>query len=70
MGHCPFGWHHEGGRDGHMSFKVYRPGVAGGYCWYCHALDQGGSVFDFLRYYHNLGVMELWCGIKRGVMMW
>jgi hypothetical protein len=70
MGHCPFGWHHEGSRDEHMSFKVYHPGVAGGYCWYCHAWDQGGSVFDFLRYYHNLGVRELWGEIKQGVMKW
>jgi hypothetical protein len=70
MCYCPFSWHHEGGRDEHRSFKVYQPGVAGGYCWYCYAWDQGGSVFDFLRYYHNLGVMELWRGIKQGVMEW
>jgi hypothetical protein len=70
MGHCPFGWHHEGDRDEHMSFKVYQPRVAGGYCWYCHAWDQGGSVFDFLRYYHNLSATELWCEIKQGVVKW
>jgi hypothetical protein len=70
MGHCPFGWHHDGGRDEHRSFKVYQPGVAGGYCWYCHSWDQGGSVFDFLRHYHNLDARELWRGIKQGVMKW
>jgi hypothetical protein len=66
VGCCPFGWHHAGGVDHHASFKVYDPGVPGGYCWYCHVWEQGGSVFDFLRHYDNLDAHELWQRIKRG----
>jgi hypothetical protein len=53
VGQCPFHWHHTE-RDAHASFKVYRPGVPGGYCWYCYAWQQGGSIFDFLKYYYHL----------------
>lgn len=66
IGCCPFGWHHSNGRDTHASFKVYSPGVSGGYCWYCHVWQQGGSVFDFLRCYHNLDARTLWRRIQRG----
>jgi hypothetical protein len=60
IGCCPFGWHHKNGCDTHPSFKVYRPGVPGGYCWYCYTWGQGGSVFDFLRYYHDLDARTMW----------
>ena len=59
VGQCPFHWHHSNG-DTHASFKVYRPGVPGGYCWYCYAWQQGGSIFDFLRYYYRLDAATLW----------
>lgn len=66
VGCCPFGWHHASGCDRHASFKVYSPGVPGGYSWYCHVWQQGGSVFDFLRYYHNLDARTLWKRIQAG----
>ncbi|MHB8600163.1 MAG: TOTE conflict system archaeo-eukaryotic primase domain-containing protein [Ktedonobacteraceae bacterium] len=66
MGCCPFGWHHSDGSDSHPSFKVYEPTYAGGYCWYCHVWQQGGSVFDFLLLYLNLEVRELWHRILSG----
>jgi hypothetical protein len=65
-GHCPFGEHHEGGRDHHHSFQVYEPHQAGGYCWLCHAGGVGGSLFDFLARYHGLTAGELWRRIQRG----
>src|SRR5712692_4616499 len=66
VGCCPFGWHHANGRDTHASFKVYTPGVPGGYCWYCHVWQQGGSIFDFLRYAYNLDARSLWQQIQAG----
>jgi hypothetical protein len=68
QGCCPFGWHHAGGRDEYASFKVYPPGVPGGYCWYCYVWQQGGSVFDFLRYYYGLDARTLWRQLREGVM--
>jgi len=66
VGCCPFGWHHRGGHDTRASFKVYQPGVLGGYCWYCYTWQRGGSVFDFLRYWYNLDAKELWRRIQAG----
>lgn len=60
VGRCPFGEHHSGGLDEQASFKVYEPGEPGGYCWYCYTWQQGGSVFDFLKYYHHLDARTLW----------
>jgi hypothetical protein len=65
VGRCPFGWHHKG-QDQHASFKVYQPGVPGGYCWYCYTWQQGGSVFDFLRYYYNVDGRTLWQRLQSG----
>jgi hypothetical protein len=71
LGHCPFGWHHANGTDQHASFKVYTPGVPGGYCWYCHVWQQGGSVFDFLRYYFNKDARTLWQELQqKEVALW
>ncbi|SRR5581483_2121223 len=67
VGCCPFGWHHRGGHDSHASFKVYAPGTPGGYCWYCHTWQQGGSIFDFLRYYHNKDTATLWHELREEV---
>jgi TOTE conflict system, Archaeo-Eukaryotic Primase domain len=68
VGQCPFGWHHSDGHDSRDSFKVYAPGVSGGYCWYCYVWQQGGSVFDFLRYYYGLDARTLWQQLREGVM--
>lgn len=65
VGCCPFGWHHAHGRDTRASFKVYEPGTPGGYCWYCYVWQQGGSVFDFLRYWYGLSARELWRRIQK-----
>lgn len=64
VGCCPFGWHHKQGQDTHASLKVYTPGVPGGYCWYCYTWEQGGSVFDFLRYYYGLDARSMWRRIQ------
>src|SRR6266568_4587929 len=60
MGCCPFGWHHRDGRDSHASLWVYRPRGADLCCWYCHAWQQGGSLFDFLRYAYVLLARAMW----------
>lgn len=64
VGSCPFGWHHAHGRDTHASFKVYDPEPTSNYCWYCYTWQQGGSVFDFLRYWHGLDAREMWKRIQ------
>jgi len=63
IGQCPFSWHHAHG-DTSPSFKVYTPGRAGGYCWYCYTWQRGGSVFDFLRYWHHVEPREMWQRIQ------
>jgi hypothetical protein len=60
VGCCPFGEHHKNGADRHPSFKVYRPGVSGGYCWYCYTWQKGGSIFDFLCLYHGVDARTMW----------
>ena len=66
MGHCPFGWHHDDGRDTHPSFRVYTPRSATASCWYCYTSQQGGNVFDFLLLYHHLDARTLWQRILAG----
>jgi hypothetical protein len=66
MGCCPFGWHHQDGRDSRSSLWVYRPRGSDLCCWYCHAWQQGGSLFDFLRYYYGLDARSLWHRIVSG----
>jgi hypothetical protein len=39
---------------------VYQPSPPDICCWYCHAWQQGGSLFDFLRLYYGLEAGELW----------
>jgi hypothetical protein len=65
IGCCPFRWHHANGQDHHPSLKVYTPGTPGGYCWYCYTWQQGGSVFDFLRYWHSIEPGEMWKRIQK-----
>jgi hypothetical protein len=69
VGTCPFGKHHSGGEDTAPSFKVYTPKEPGGYCWYCYTWQKGGSVFDFLRYYHDLDASTLWQRIQEEGMV-
>jgi hypothetical protein len=66
MGCCPFGWHHDDGRDTHPSFRVYAPRSATSSCWYCYTSEHGGNVFDFLLLYHNLDTRTLWQRIRSG----
>ncbi|GHO69089.1 hypothetical protein KSC_079810 [Ktedonobacter sp. SOSP1-52] len=66
LGYCPFGWHHSDGNDTRRSLWVYRPKASDVCCWYCHAWQRGGSVFDFLRLYHGLEARELWRRIQEG----
>ncbi|WP_126597301.1 TOTE conflict system archaeo-eukaryotic primase domain-containing protein [Dictyobacter aurantiacus] len=66
MGCCPFGWHHNDGVDTHPSLWVYRPSSPDLCCWYCHVWKQGGSLFDFFRYYYGLSARELWSHILAG----
>ncbi|MGH8398896.1 MAG: TOTE conflict system archaeo-eukaryotic primase domain-containing protein [Gammaproteobacteria bacterium] len=68
-GRCPFGWHHAGGHDDH-SFQVYAPKQPGGFCWWCHTWQHGGSLFDFLRYWHGIEPKELWRRILAGGHVW
>jgi hypothetical protein len=60
MGCCPFGWHHNDGKDSHPSFVVYRPLFPDICCWYCHAWKSGGSLFDFIKLYYGFEASELW----------
>src|SRR2546430_413016 len=66
MGCCPFGWHHDDGRDAHPSFRVYQPRSASSACWYCYTGALGGNVFDFLLLYHHLDTRTLWHRILSG----
>ncbi len=66
LGCCPFGWHHGDGVDTHPSLYVYRPTVPNLRCWYCHTWRQGGSLFDFLRYYYGLEARDLWSRLQAG----
>jgi len=59
-GCCPFGWHHDDGVDSRPSFFVYAPTPPNISCWYCRTWKQGGSLFDFLRYFHGWSARELW----------
>jgi hypothetical protein len=66
MGCCPFGWHHDDGRDAHPSFRVYAPRSASAACWYCYTAALGGNVFDFLLLYYHLDTRTLWHRILSG----
>ena len=66
MGCCPFGNHHSDGIDHHPSFWVYQPTGNDLCCWFCHVWQQGGSLFDFFRYYYGLSAAALWSQIRSG----
>lgn len=65
-GCCPFGDHHEGGRDSRASFQVFNPQRPGGICWYCYVWGRGGNTFDFLCYRYGLDAKTLWHRILDG----
>ena len=69
MGHCPFGDHHQQGKDHHPSFQVFAPKQRGGTCWRCYAGQISGNVFNFLQQYHRLNAQELWVRLRRGEVL-
>ena len=69
MGCCPFGSHHDDGIDSHPSLVVYRPSAPSLCCWYCHVWQQGGSLFDFLRFYYGLEPRQLWHHLLSGARL-
>lgn len=66
MACCPFGSHHQGGRDLHPSFKVYQPKRVGGSSWFCYTWNRGGNVFDFLCSWYNVDAATMWRRIQAG----
>ncbi len=66
MACCPFGSHHDDGRDSHPSLWVHAPTVSGGRCWYCNVWKRGGNLFDFLCLWYGLAPRELWRRILAG----
>jgi hypothetical protein len=66
LGCCPFGWHHNDGVDSHPSFVAYHPSFPDICCWYCYTWQQGGSLFDFLRFYYGLEPRQLWHRLLSG----
>lgn len=60
MACCPFGWHHDDGKDTHPSLWVHTPTVSGGRCWYCNVWKRGGNLFDFLCLWYDVAPRELW----------
>jgi hypothetical protein len=66
MACCPFGWHHDDGRDTHPSLWVHAPTVSGGRCWYCNVWKRGGNLFDFLCLWYDVTPRVLWRRILAG----
>jgi hypothetical protein len=66
MACCPFGWHHDDGKDTHPSLWVHAPTVSGGRCWYCNVWKRGGNLFDFLCFWYDVTTREMWRRILSG----
>ena len=66
MACCPFGWHHDDGKDTHPSLWVHTPTVSGGRCWYCNVWKRGGNLFDFLCLWYDVAPRELWRRLRAG----
>ena len=66
MGCCPFGWHHDDGKDSHPSLWVHAPRSSGAPCWYCYVWQRGGNLFDFLCLWYGLSARDLWRRILAG----
>jgi hypothetical protein len=66
MACCPFGAHHDDGKDSHPSLWVHAPTISGGRCWYCNVWKRGGNLFDFLCLWYDLAPREMWRRIRAG----
>ncbi len=66
LGCCPFGWHHDDGKDSHPSLWVHAPRASGAPCWYCHTWGRGGNLFDFLCLWYGVSSREMWQRIRAG----
>jgi hypothetical protein len=66
MGCCPFGWHHDDGKDAHPSLWVHTPRSSGAPCWYCYVWKRGGNLFDFLCLWYGVSAHELWRRLRAG----
>jgi hypothetical protein len=66
MACCPFGSHHDDGKDTHPSLWVHAPTVSGGRCWYCNVWKRGGNLFDFLCLWYGVTPRVLWQHILSG----
>jgi hypothetical protein len=66
MGCCPFGWHHDDGKDAHPSLWVHAPRSAGAPCWYCYVWRRGGNLFDFLCLWYDVAPRQMWRRILAG----
>jgi hypothetical protein len=66
MGCCPFGWHHDDGKDARPSLWVHVPRSLGAPCWYCYVWRHGGNLFDFLCLWYGVSSREMWRRILAG----
>ena len=66
LGCCPFGWHHDDGKDSHPSLWVHAPRSSGAPCWYCYVWRCGGNLFDFLCLWYGVSAGEMWRRILAG----
>lgn len=66
MGCCPFGSHHDDGKDAHPSLWVHSPRSSGAPCWYCYVWQRGGNLFDFLCLWYGVSAREMWRRILAG----
>ena len=66
MGCCPFGWHHNDGKDSRPSLWVHAPRSSGAPCWYCYVWQRGGNLFDFLCFWYGVSARQMWQRILAG----
>ncbi len=66
MACCPFGWHHDDGKDSRPSLWVHPPRSSGAPCWYCYVWERGGNIFDFLCLWYGVSSREMWRCILAG----
>ncbi len=66
MGCCPFGWHHDDGKDSRPSLWVHAPRSSGAPCWYCYVWRRGGNLFDFLCLWYDVAPRQMWRRILAG----
>lgn len=66
MACCPFGSHHDDGKDTHPSLWVHAPTISGGRCWYCNVWKRGGNLFDFLCVWYDVTPRQMWRRILSG----